>query len=354
MASKLIFLVLSAIVAVAHSQYTTCPPLPQPPIPGCCPPPGAPPPPPGSPPPPSYCTGTSATTTMAPTTTTKAPTTAAPTTTVAGQTTTAPSSITTTTSSSGGTSAIATKVKALIDAGTCASVVKLSYCGSASQAYAYYETFAYKTFRVVIISGVPSHNAEYGQTQPNPNVRCVRYQYVTLPLTPTKGITFSTTPMGATAFFYTGAVMYNPLSSPQGALASNNEWVSLDPCYGHSSPDMQYHYHAISGTCLPGANTPSARALLGYNLDGFPVYGYAQNGSGVTLKSCWTTTANPPTYIGNFTYNDAAFAAGTCHLDKANGYTFSDGYGYVTVAEKYYVPYMYSGTTWARICGFTV
>ena len=76
---------------------------------------------------------------------------------------------------------IAIKVKALIDAGTCSSVSTLSYCGSASQAYAYYETFAYKTFRVVIISGVPSHNAEYSQTQANPNVRC-KYGFETIML----------------------------------------------------------------------------------------------------------------------------------------------------------------------------
>jgi len=73
----------------------------------------------------------------------------------------------------------------------------------------------------------------------------VRYQYVTLPLTPTKGSSYTATPMGATGYFTSGAVLYNPLSSPQGDLASNKEWVSLDPCYGHSSPDKQYHYHAV-------------------------------------------------------------------------------------------------------------
>ncbi len=40
--------------------------------------------------------------------------------------------------------------------------------------------------------------------------------------------------------------MYNPLSSPQGNLALDKEWISLDPCHGHSSPDKQYHYHAVS------------------------------------------------------------------------------------------------------------
>lgn len=73
----------------------------------------------------------------------------------------------------------------------------------------------------------------------------VRYQYVALPLNPTKS-TAKTTPMGATAYFKTGAVMYNPLSSPQGNLALDKEWISLDPCHGHSSPDKQYHYHAVS------------------------------------------------------------------------------------------------------------
>ena len=74
----------------------------------------------------------------------------------------------------------------------------------------------------------------------------VRYQYVTLPINPTKSSSFATTPMGATAYITSGTVMYNPLSSPQGNLASDKEWVSLDPCYGHSSPDSQYHYHAVN------------------------------------------------------------------------------------------------------------
>jgi hypothetical protein len=36
----------------------------------------------------------------------------------------------------------------------------------------YYETFTYNSYRVVIISGVPNHAAEYNQTKVNPNVRC--------------------------------------------------------------------------------------------------------------------------------------------------------------------------------------
>lgn len=57
--------------------------------------------------------------------------------------------------------------------------------------------------------------------------------------------------------------------------------------------------------------------------------------------------------MADFTYDKTGYQAGTCHLDDANGFQFSDGYGYVSVAEKYYVPYYYAGSTWARICGFT-
>ena len=52
--------------------------------------------------------------------------------------------------------------------------------------------------------------------------------------------------MGATAFFTSGAVLYNPLTTTDGALASYDQWLTLDPCYGHSTKERQYHYHAVS------------------------------------------------------------------------------------------------------------
>ncbi len=113
-------------------------------------------------------------------------------------------------------------------------------------------------------------------------------------------------------------------------------------------------YFQVSGTCITGATTASSNTLLGYAVDGYPVYGYATNSAGTTLKTCWSTTKSSPTLVSDFTYNSTAYSAGTCHLDKANGYTFSDGtYGYVMVSDNYYVPYYYAGTKVATICGFT-
>jgi hypothetical protein len=48
----------------------------------------------------------------------------------------------------------------------------------------------------------------------------------------------------------------------------------------------------------------------------------------------------------------------TCKLtfkqDYANGYTFSDGYGYVLVSSNYWVPYYYAGSKLYSVCGFSV
>jgi len=68
-------------------------------------------------------------------------------------------------------------VKALIDAGTCSSVTTTTtICGNSSIAYSSYETFSYNSYRVVVISGVPNHAAEYNQTSANPNTRCESYE----------------------------------------------------------------------------------------------------------------------------------------------------------------------------------
>ena len=79
------------------------------------------------------------------------------------------------------------------------------------------------------------------------NFSGVRYQFFAAPATPTKTSTITnTTPMGAWAFISTGTTLYNPLSGSDGSLASYYEWSTLDPCYGHSDVNKQYHYHAVS------------------------------------------------------------------------------------------------------------
>jgi len=67
-----------------------------------------------------------------------------------------------------------------------------------------------------------------------------------VPYTPASQTSFTAVPMGVMAITTSGAPIYNALSSSNGSLASYYEWTTLDPCYGHTDADYQYHYHAVS------------------------------------------------------------------------------------------------------------
>ena len=89
-------------------------------------------------------------------------------------------------------------------------------------------------------------------------------------------------------------------------------------------------------------------------LDGFPVYGRC-NHEGEELVSCWNQIAGTTgDNESDFEYDSNAYNAGTCHLDEANGYTFSDGsYGYVLTDNIYQTPMGYYGSETGYSCGFT-
>ena len=80
--------------------------------------------------------------------------------------------------------AYVTAAKALIDAGSCDSVTSNGICGPIAESY--YKVFEYNGKRVVISSGVPDHPAETDQVKPNPNIRCERWQYMEIPIDPSK------------------------------------------------------------------------------------------------------------------------------------------------------------------------
>ena len=65
-------------------------------------------------------------------------------------------------------------VKSYIDAGTCDTVTTGSSCGDSANSY--YAEFEYNGQRVVIVNGIPDHDAENDQFVVNPNTRCERYK----------------------------------------------------------------------------------------------------------------------------------------------------------------------------------
>lgn len=112
--------------------------------------------------------------------------------------------------------------------------------------------------------------------------------------------TTATTGVGATALMVNGVPLFNATKPAQG----NNQSVyqpsadprltgELDHCEGHAGRGDDYHYHAYPA-CLVNQLvkfTNSAKAknsLLGWSLDGFPIYGLTEKtGLGVSkLDSC--------------------------------------------------------------------
>ena len=77
-----------------------------------------------------------------------------------------------------------------------------STCGDNATSY-YYE-FEYEDQRVVIVNGIPDHDAENDQLVDNTNTRCERWQFMTVPIDPSKGTDATETSMGVVALAVTG------------------------------------------------------------------------------------------------------------------------------------------------------
>ena len=81
-----------------------------------------------------------------------------------------------------------------------------------------------------------------------------RWQYAAMPLVwSASGNDFMA--MGVTGYVKSGGTIYDHRSNPDGSLAVYYEWDSLDPYHGHSSPNGQYHYHAVSTIHYSGGPT---------------------------------------------------------------------------------------------------
>merc|ERR1712227_818277 len=130
--------------------------------------------------------------------------------------------------------AVVTRVKGYIDAGTCSAVTFGDYSSTecADGATSYYKEFTYNNKRVIISNNIPGHAAEHDMLTPNPNLRCPGWQYISMPIDPVKGTSFTDTSLGTIGLAVTGGAFFNDLSNPDGSLALTNEGPSLDSCLG--------------------------------------------------------------------------------------------------------------------------
>jgi hypothetical protein len=106
----------------------------------------------------------------------------------------------------------------------------------------------------------------------NPNKITSQNFTFKIPLNPSVDAAHTATPLGTIGVSLNGVPFFNQYAGPDQPLT--HEINSFDQNFGHPTASGQYHYHAEPYylTSLKGKD-----ALLGFLLDGFPVYGPMEN-----------------------------------------------------------------------------
>jgi len=143
-------------------------------------------------------------------------------------------------------------------------------------------------FVVLRSKGVPNHNSPYFQTSDpryeayngtnpnfmlNPNRIAEQNLVLRIPATPTVATTSQPTPLGPIGMALNGVPIFNQYAGPQQPLTG--EINSFDQYNGHPQQAGMYHYHVEP---LFITQTRGRSGLVGFLLDGYPVYGPVENG----------------------------------------------------------------------------
>jgi hypothetical protein len=150
-------------------------------------------------------------------------------------------------------------------------------------------------FVIIKTTGLPDHKSPYYQgtqwastlyeayngTNPdwsqNPNTISESPLTFKIPLNPAVASAHEATPMGPIGVALNGVPFYNQYAA--GGSALTTEINSFDQYDGHPQMQGQYHYHAEPYYLTANKGED---ALLGFLLDGFPVYGPMENGTTIT------------------------------------------------------------------------
>lgn len=155
------------------------------------------------------------------------------------------------------------------------------------------------SFVYIKTSGTPDHKSVYYATNnslyenfsgttfggsnfvKNPNSIVTKNYTFKIPLNPAKASTHAPTSLGAIGVSLNGIPFYNQYAGPNQPLTS--EVTSFDQWWGHPTANGSYHYH-VEPIYLTTVKA-SKSALMGFLLDGFPVYGPEENGGPVNESS---------------------------------------------------------------------
>lgn len=147
--------------------------------------------------------------------------------------------------------------------------------------------------RIVLrTDGVPDHGSPYFPAsdprwaaydgdnpdfQLNPNRIAEQTLVFRIPANPEEAANKSATPLGPIGVSVNGVAIFNQYAGPNRPLTF--EIDSFDQYNGHPQQTGQYHYHVEP---LYVTATRGEDALIGFLLDGFPLYGPIENGVRIT------------------------------------------------------------------------
>ncbi len=150
-------------------------------------------------------------------------------------------------------------------------------------------------FVVIETPGIPEHKSPYysgteweadlyeayngsnTSWNQNPNKIAIQNYTFKIPLNPAVDVAHSATPLGPIGVALNGVPIFNQYAAPGDDLA--DEINTFDQYNGHPTMDGTYHYH-VEPTYL--TTLLGSESIIGFLLDGFPVYGPKEDGVTVT------------------------------------------------------------------------
>ena len=190
------------------------------------------------------------------------------------------------------------------------------------------------TFITIKSFGLPDHKSSYYATtnalydnfsgttfggytfSKNPNSIVEKVYVFKIPIDPKVASMHAPTPLGAIGVSLNGVPFFNQYAGPNQPLTG--EVVSFDRYWGHPAPTGQYHYHVEPLYLTTVKATKSS--LLGFLLDGFPVYGPEENGATID-------NAKLDAYHGHTTVT-ADYPSGIYHYHTTLTDPYINGSGY--------------------------
>jgi YHYH protein len=195
------------------------------------------------------------------------------------------------------------------------------------------------TYVTIKTQGIPDHESVYysatnalyktfsgttfgGNTfKKNPNTIATMSYTFKIPIYPKVATNHAATPMGVMGVSLNGVPFYNQYAGVNTPLTS--EIASFDKYYGHPDAKGAYHYHVEPLYLTTIKSTKSG--LMGFLLDGFPVYGPNEESGTVVSNS------NLDVYHGH-THATVDYPSGIYHYHFTSTSPYLNGNGFYGTA----------------------